>query len=171
MNHSRRFPVVGIPLLLLISSLNASGQWDKKPQAEWTEKDAIKVLNDSPWGRTQTFTSPMEQYRGPVTGRQGVGNQTTNAPPNALQLNFRVRFLSAKPIRQALTRMMELKFKGRVKDDVAEQLKQFASGEFLEIIVVAVSVDAEATGANVQQALGLCPRAARPSIRTIRSWR
>jgi hypothetical protein len=67
--------------------------------------------------------------------------------------------------------MMELKFKGRVKDDVAEQLKQFASGEFLEIIVVAVSVDAEATGANVQQALGLCPRAARPSIRTIRSWR
>jgi hypothetical protein len=72
MNHSRRFLVVGIPLLLLISSLNASGQWDKKPQAEWTEKDAIKVLNDSPWGRTQTFTSPMEQYRGPVTGRQGV---------------------------------------------------------------------------------------------------
>jgi hypothetical protein len=50
---------------------------------------------------------------------------------------------------------MELKAKGPVKGDVAEQLKQFASGEFLEIIVVAVSADAEDTGANVQQALGL----------------
>jgi hypothetical protein len=71
MNHSRRFLIVGIPLLLLFSSLSASGQWDKKPQAEWTEKDALKVLNDSPWGRTQTFTFPGEQYRGPTTGRQG----------------------------------------------------------------------------------------------------
>jgi len=155
MNHSKRFLVVSIPLLLLLFSLSASGQWDKKPQAEWTEKDALKVLNDSPWGRTQTFTSPMEQYRGPTTGRQGVSQSTSNLPPNALHLNFRVRFLSAKPIRQALSRMMELKVKGGVKDDVAEQLKQFASGEFLEIIVVSVSVDAEDTGANVQQALGL----------------
>jgi hypothetical protein len=155
MKLSRRFFVAGIPLLLFFSSLSASGQWEKKPQAEWTEKDALKLLNDSPWGRTQTFTSPMEQYRGPVTGRQGVQNQSTNLPPNALHLNFRIRFLSAKPIRQGLARIMELKSKGGVNNEVAEQLKQFASGEFLEIIVVAVAVDSTDTGSNVQQALAL----------------
>jgi len=155
MNLLKSFLVAGLPLLLLLS-LNASGQWDKKPQAEWTEKDALKLLNDSPWGRTQTFTSPMEQYRGPVTGRQGTQqNQTTNLPPNALHLNFRIRFLSAKPIRQGLARIMELKSKGGVNNEVTERLKQFASGEFLEIIVVAVAVDSSDTGSNVQQAFAL----------------
>src|SRR5215471_6291208 len=156
MKHSTRLLVLGIPLLILFSSFNASGQWDKKPQAEWNEKDAMKMLNDSPWGRTQTFTFANEQYRGPVTGRQGSGGQaTTNLPPNALHLNFRIRFLSSKPIRQALSRVMELKAKGNVKGDVADQLKQFASGEFLELIVVAVAVDSSDTGANVQQAFAL----------------
>jgi hypothetical protein len=48
MNHSSRFLIVGIPILLVLSSLSASGQWDKKPQPEWSEKDAIKLLNGSP---------------------------------------------------------------------------------------------------------------------------
>jgi hypothetical protein len=155
MKLSRRSLVAGILLIVFIFSLNASGQWDKKPPAEWTEKEAIKVLNDSPWGRTQTYTNPMEQYRGPTTGRQGVSNQTTNLPPSSLHLNFRVRFLSAKPIRQAFGRLLELKAKGKVSNEVAEQLKQFASGEFLEIIVVAVSAESDDTGANVQQANAL----------------
>jgi hypothetical protein len=97
----------------------------------------------------------MEQYRGPTTGRQGVGGQTTNLPNNALHLNFRIRFLSAKPIRQALARTIELKAKGGVPAELAEQLKQFASAEFLEVIMVAVDVESEDVGGNVQRARGL----------------
>ena len=154
MRLSRSVLALIIPGLVLLFSLTTPAQWEKKPQSEWTEKDATKLLNDSPWGRTLTFTSPMEQFRRPVTGAQGA-NSGTNLPPNALQLNFRVRFLSSKPIRQALARVIELKSKGGVKGEVADQLKQFASGEFLEIIVVAVTVDAQDTGSNVQQANGL----------------
>jgi hypothetical protein len=154
MNLSKRILLPSIPGLVLLFSLATPAQWDKKPATEWTEKDVTKLLNDSPWGRTLTFTSPGEQFRGPVTGRQG-STSTSNLPPNALQLNFRIRFLSAKPIRQGLARIIELKAKGNVNNEVSEQLKQFASGAFLEIIVVAVSVDAQDTGANVQQALGL----------------
>src|SRR5262249_10190688 len=119
MKLSRRSLIAGIPLVLFLSSFSASGQWDKKPVTEWTEKDAIKILNDSPWGRTQTYTDDKVQYRGPTTGRQGTQNpnQTTNLPPNALHLNFRIRFLSSKPIRQALTRVMELKAKGGVQGE------------------------------------------------------
>jgi len=154
MKLSRRVLALSIPGLVLLFSLTTPAQWDKKPHTEWTEKEAIKLLNDSPWGRTLTFTSPMEQFRRPVTGAQGQ-TATTNLPPNALQLNFRIRFLSAKPIRQALARIIEVKAKGGVTGEVAEQLKQFAAGDVSEVIVVAVTVDSQDTGSNVQQALGL----------------
>ena len=153
MSLSRRVLALTIPGLILLFSFNTPAQWEKKKSTEWTEKDATKVLNDSPWGRTLTFTSPMEQYRRAATG--AGGNSAPTAPPQALQLNFRIRFLSAKPIRQALARVIEVKSKGALKEDVAEQLKQFASGEFLEIIVVAVTADSTDTGANVNQANAL----------------
>jgi len=133
-------------------------QWDKKPVAEWTEKEATKLLNDSPWGKTQSFDSAVELYRGPQTGRQGTSSATTAAPPQAVHLFFRVRFFSAKPIRQALSRLIELKQKAGVKEEMAEQLKQFASGEFLEYIVVAVTSDSSDIGANAQQAGALLRR-------------
>ena len=155
MKLSRGVLQFSIPSLVLLFSLTTPAQWDKKPPAQWAEKDVKKLLNDSPWGRTLTFSSPMEQYKGPTTGRQGVGGPTTNLPGNALHLNFRIRFLSAKPIRQALARAIELKAKGGVTSEVAEQLKQFAAGEFLEIIVVAVDVESDDTGGNLQQARAL----------------
>jgi hypothetical protein len=149
----RVLPLIIPGLVLLLFAISTPAQWEKKKYTEWTEKDATKVLNDSPWGRTLTFTSPMEQFRRAATG--AGGNSAPTAPPQALQLNFRVRFLSAKPIRQALARIIEVKSKGAIKEDVAEQLKQFSSGEFLEIIVVAVTADSVDTGSNVNQALAL----------------
>jgi hypothetical protein len=73
-------------------------------------------------------------------------------------LFFRVRFLSAKPVRQALSRTIELQQKGAMNEQIATQLKQFASGEFLEYIVISLTIDASATGANVQQASALLRR-------------
>jgi hypothetical protein len=158
MNLSRRILVVTIPGLLLLFSLTTPAQWDKKPYAEWTEKDAQKLLNDSPWGKTQSFDSPMESYKQGISGHQGTTTATTARPPDAIHVFFRVRFLSAKPVRQALSRQIELKQKGGLKEGVAEQLKQFASGEFLEYIVVAVTSDASDAGSNVQQAAALLRR-------------
>jgi hypothetical protein len=137
--------------------LTTPGQWDKKPYSEWTEKDAQKVLNESPWGKTQSFDSAMELYRGPSSGRPGQ-TTTPDRPADAVHLFFRVRFLSAKPVRQALTRQIELQQKGAVNEQLAAQLKQFASGDFLEYIVVAVTSDASSAGANVQQASALLRR-------------
>jgi hypothetical protein len=39
--------LLGLPL--------GAAQWDKKPAAEWSDKDALKLLNESPWTRTQVF--------------------------------------------------------------------------------------------------------------------
>jgi hypothetical protein len=157
MNLSRRL-LLTIPGLLLVFSLSVPAQWDKKPPTEWTEKDATKLLNESGWAKTQSFDSPMEAFKGPVTGRVGTNSPTAPRPPDAAHVYFRVRFLSAKPVRQALGRLIELKQKGGMKEELAEQLKQFASGEFLEYIVVAVTSDASDAGSNVQQAAALLRR-------------
>lgn len=160
MNLLRRFLIPGIPALLLVFSVTTPAQWDKKPYTEWSEKDAQKLLNDSPWARTQSFDSPMELYRGPETGRQGpTSTAQSGRPPDAVHLFFRVRFISAKPVRQALSRAAELQHKGPMPEEFAAKLKQFVSFDFPEHIIVAVTSDASGTGANVQQAAALLRRA------------
>ena len=141
--------------LLLSLTLSAAAQWEKKPPAEWSEKDAKKILNDSGWGRTQAFSSPVTLFRGPQTGSQGITNGQSANTANATHVNFRVRFFSAKPIRAAHSRQYELKQKGRVSEELAAQLKNLVSAEFPEYIIVTVSCDADEPGANVQQAMSL----------------
>jgi hypothetical protein len=155
MKLDKQVLVPGLLILLLILSLTASAQWDKKPYTDWSEKDAQKVLNDSPWGKTQVFSTPGEMFRSPTSGRQGTATRTDPNPAQALHLNFRVRFLSARPIRQAYSRLIELRQKGGMNEQAAGQLKQFVSGEFLEYVIVVVTCDSQEAGANTQQANAL----------------
>lgn len=137
--------VPGVLALLLSCALNAPAQWDKKPYTEWSERDAQKLLNDSPWGKTQTFIASTE-----TTGGTRGGARATFT--NSFQVNYRIRFFSAKPIRQAHSRVMELKQKGNLNEELAARLKQFANGDFLEYVVVTVDCDSEQRGAPLQDA-------------------
>jgi hypothetical protein len=141
--------------LLVSLPWSAAAQWEKKPYNEWTEKEALKLLNDSPWGRTQVFTSPVTLFKAPQSGRQGVTNPTANTNANATHVNFRIRFLSAKPVREAIVRLLEMKQKESLNEEMATHLKSLATGEFLDLIVITVSCDAQEPGANVQEAVGL----------------
>ncbi len=53
--------VVSSFALMLASPLSLSAQWNKKPYTEWSEKEAIKLLNDSPWGQTQALTDTTQR--------------------------------------------------------------------------------------------------------------
>ncbi|HWP45056.1 MAG TPA: hypothetical protein VNO14_17570 [Blastocatellia bacterium] len=156
MKLSTRTLVLGITASLLTLSLVASAQW-KKPYTEWSEREANKVLNDSPWGRTQAFASPVTLFRD-MPNRGPIGEVGRSAPPNAININFRVRFLSAKPIRLAISRLLELNQKGPISPELAKQLETFRTGEFLEYIVVTVSCDSREAGANMREALSLLYR-------------
>lgn len=144
-----------LPIAVLLFALAASAQWEKKPYTDWSEKDAQKVLNDSPWGKTQVFSTPGEMFRSPTSGRQGTTTRTDPNPAQALHLSFRVRFLSARPIRQAYSRLIELRQKGGMNEQAAGQLKQFVSGEFLEYVIITVTCDSQEAGSNTQQANAL----------------
>ena len=155
MKLDKQLLVPGLPILFAILSLTASAQWEKKPYTDWSEKDAQKVLNDSPWGKTQVFSTPGEMFRSPTSGRQGTTTRTDPNPAQALHLSFRVRFLSARPIRQAYSRLIELRQKGGMNEQAAGQLKQFVSCGFLEYVIITVTCDSQEAGSNTQQANAL----------------
>lgn len=139
---------LGALVLLLICAIFALAQWDKKPYTEWSEKETQKMLNDSPWSKTQTFIASTE-----TTGsiRPNAGARLTDTFP----VNFRIRFFSAKPVRQALSRAMEQKMKGNINEQLAAQLKSFATGDFHEFIVITVSCDSEHRGGPLHDATAL----------------
>jgi hypothetical protein len=155
MNRTQCILICSLATFLISVPLSASAQWEKKAYSEWTDKDALRVLNDSPWGRTQVFTTSATLFKQPTSGRQGSTNPTVANNANATHINFRVRFLSAKPVRQAIIRLLEIRQKEPANEEMAAHLKSLASGDFLEIIVVTVSVDSTEAGANMQEALSL----------------
>jgi hypothetical protein len=147
-------------ILLVIVLTGAVVAQDKDPWPNWDKNKVQKLLNSSPWAQTQTDTDTSQltytptsgngtaaiaqspAARSPTSSGRSVQNDradsgATNQPMN---VNYHVRFLSAKPIRQAFARMMELQQKDN--KGIREQLAPFVARDFGEYIVVSVSFDA-----------------------------
>jgi hypothetical protein len=72
---------------------------DGLPQKEfdqWSADEAVSVLNKSPWARQMTFTRVVGGIGSGVFGEKEIYS------------TFFVRFLSARPIRQALVRLQQI---------------------------------------------------------------
>jgi hypothetical protein len=137
--------------LILVSSIAVLAQ-QTKPWSEWSKKDVEKMLSDSAWAQTQTETDTSEMTYSPTI------SQTTNARKedtriteatkvesgaknSAMFVKYRIRLLSAKPIREALARMVLLSQAGP-NPQLTEQLQGFVDRDFNEYVVVAVTVEA-----------------------------
>jgi hypothetical protein len=140
--------VVVIMLSLCALALAVGAEKKIKPWTEWSEKDALKMLNDSAWGQTQTETNTSEMFYSP-TARGGSGGRNTGgagsdsndrssqgALNQATNINYRIRLLSARPIRQAFARLLILK-----NPQMTEQLRTFAEQKTDQYIVIAVDFD------------------------------
>lgn len=139
-------------VILLLANLAA---WQEKPWTEWTKAEADKILNHSPWGQTQTETDTTEMVYSPTTqggglpstrvattDRQAVNNSrisqgATNQP---ISVNYHVRLLSAKPVRQAVMRVVELTQK-TPDPKLLRDLRAFVERDFSDYIVVSVAFD------------------------------
>ncbi|HEY9501742.1 MAG TPA: hypothetical protein VIR01_08975, partial [Pyrinomonadaceae bacterium] len=116
-------------VVLLCSSLVVAGNSQNhkadKPWTEWTQKEAEKVLSSSPWAQAQVDTDTSEMTFSPTSQagissstRAGVTGTTTDrqsvndtrvesgARNQSVNLKFVVRFFSARPVRQALARLI-----------------------------------------------------------------
>ena len=136
-------------LAILFIGIPASAQ-KTKPWTEWTEKDASKILNDSAWGQTQTelaeeaAPSSVSAVTKTTAARSedarisSAANVESGESKTRASINYYVRFLSAKPVRAAFVRMIELH--GATPERVAE-LRPFIDRDFGDYIVIALSIE------------------------------
>jgi hypothetical protein len=135
----------------------AEAQRLSKPWTEWTKQDAEKVLTDSPWGQTQVETDTSEMFWRPQDSTTAAA---TNPNPRndrgqlnqATDVKYRIRFLSARPIRQAFARKMLLT-SGSPDREGMERLRLFAEMPPSDKIIIAVtfeSKDGRFSGAAMQ---------------------
>jgi hypothetical protein len=123
-----------------------TNQKAEKPWTAWSQKDAEKVLSSSPWAQTQVDTDTSEMFFSPTSDPTRVrttandGSRLESGARNqAVNVKFIVRFFSARPVRRALVRMMEIK----QKPDAAmtERLHAFADVKSSESIILTLSVE------------------------------
>ncbi|HEX6045789.1 MAG TPA: hypothetical protein VFZ22_14950 [Pyrinomonadaceae bacterium] len=145
------FTLIACAVLLSASlafTRNATAQKQEKEKAwtEWSQKDAEKMLSGSPWAQTQTDTDTTEMFFSPTNdptrtgpGTNSGGRLAAGATNQAVNVKFFVRFFSARPVRRALVRMMELKQKP--DPSVVEKLHAFADVKSTDSIILTVSFE------------------------------
>jgi hypothetical protein len=134
-------------MLLVFTALavdSVTGQKQAKSWKEWSKKDAEKILSDSPWAHPQVDTDLSEMFFQPTTSsarapnansrlEQGATNQSTS-------VTYSIRFFSARPVRQAFIRMIQLQKKD-IEPDVLARMNSFAEVEAGDSIIIAVTIE------------------------------
>lgn len=93
----KRPVIILIPLLLgmrlpLVGALAGTD----KGFREWTLEQAVEILNQSPWARQETFTRVIGGIGSGISGEKEIYS------------TYFVRFLSARPIREAFARVNQI---------------------------------------------------------------
>jgi hypothetical protein len=90
----RRALVVSV-LLFATSALLAKDFWDE-PFDKWNREQVLRMLSDSPWAQSETFTGAIDAKNAGMAGEK------------ELYYRFIARFFSALPVREAYVRMAGL---------------------------------------------------------------
>ena len=141
---------VFICALLVLFAVCAAAQ-KAKPWTEWSDKEAEKILNDSAWGQTQTeaqessqpgstsaITSTTAARERNVRSADAAGTAESGERKEPMAVHYHVRLLSAKPIRAAFVRKIEL---GGAPTERLAQLKPWVDAGFADYIVVTITMD------------------------------
>lgn len=145
----KTIPVVLILVLLaVVAADTVIGQKQPKPWKEWSKSEAEKILNDSPWAHFQVDTDLSEMFFQPTTDSRTSGGRAPNANSRleqgatnqATTLKYGIRFFSARPVRQAFIRMIQLQQKN-IEPDVLARMNNFAEVTSDDSIIIAVTIE------------------------------
>lgn len=132
-------------LTMVLYGFVAFAQKQSKPFVEWSEKEVKNMLDKSPWGQSQIETNTSEMFFRP--DGMSAAEPNTSADRTAMgqtnqatSVNYYIRFLSAKPIREAFARKVLLAQKSADPQFVT-QLRSFVERDFSDYIVVAVTFE------------------------------
>jgi hypothetical protein len=129
-----------ILLLAFLAVSSAVAQKKLKPWKQWSQAEAQKVLTDSPWAHPQVdmeLADPNTLNRSKVVG---VGNEDARTRLNEERVAYYIRIYSARPVRQAYIRLLQLKRKN-IDPETLARMNDFAEKKPEDSIVVAVNVD------------------------------
>ena len=139
-----RIGLTAIVVLVAVSAFGQTPSWK-----EWSRKDAEKVLNDSPWAHFQVDTNTNEMFYKPTSDpRLGGGRRAPNsaarleegATNEEVNVKYGIRFFSARPVRRALVRLMQLK-DSKLDPSVIERMNAFAEMPSKDSIILAVTFE------------------------------
>lgn len=143
--------LIALPLIVIAQKQGRS--WMELPK-----KDAERILANSPWSQIQIDTDVSEQFfsptrpgtsavgqpgasRGTTTTQQSINNSRADrgAVNEAVSVSYRISFLSSRPVRQALARMI-LAAEREPNDQLVKDLQLFVERDFSRYIAIAVTV-------------------------------
>lgn len=138
-------------LVLLLSMLFvpvAISQKEEKSWKEWSKKDVEKVLTNSPWAHMQIETDTSELFFQPTADPRTSGNQAPNsgqrleqgATNQATNVKYGIRFFSARPVRQAFVRTIQLN-QPKLEPEVISRMNSFAELPPDDSIIIAVTIE------------------------------
>ena len=133
---SNKLPVVMFLTICLTAAAAVAGQKKLKPWKEWSKSDAQKILNDSPWAHLQIDQDFLEAS--PLT-RPPDASIDTRLRQNE-GMTYGIRFFSARPVRQAFVRMIQLQRKDLPPDQLS-RLNTFAEVASENSIIIAVTIE------------------------------
>lgn len=129
-------PVVMFLTICLMAAATAVGQKKLKPWKEWSKEDAQKVLNNSPWAHLQVDQDFQEAS--PLTRPPDPSIDTRLRQNDGM--TYGIRFFSARPVRQAFVRMIQLQRKDLAPDQM-ERLNTFAEVASEDSVIIAVTIE------------------------------
>jgi hypothetical protein len=83
--------------ILLAFMAGSSTSWNvHEHYSKWPQNRAVQMLNNSPWAKQETFTRVISGVGSGISGEKEIFN------------TYYVRFLSARPIREAYARIQQI---------------------------------------------------------------
>jgi hypothetical protein len=132
--------IIAGAILLLVSG--ALAQKPQKPWEEWSKKEAEKILADSPWSQTQTETDTSQMFYTPSNMGDTRSSEAQGATNQATTLKYYIRLFSARPIRQAYVRLLELN-QSQPDEAAVEKRRAWANLAPSDSIIVTVQCDSK----------------------------
>jgi hypothetical protein len=147
--------------ILLTLPIIGNGQKKDYSWMELPKKDAERMLTNSPWSQVQVDTDLSEMMysptkpgtagiaqstaaRGVTSEQQAINNNRADrgALNEAVGVSYRISFLSSRPVRQALARVI-LAAEREPNDQLISQLQAFVERDFSAYIAIAVTVKSD----------------------------
>jgi hypothetical protein len=127
---------------LLVLLVGPAYSQPSKAWTDWSKKEADKMLNSSAWA--QTVVKGEERADTSIGLNQGRNPSTKDQSGNMVssEIRYRIRFVTARPIREAFARKVLLSTPEPAKD-LQDQMQAFVDKDYGDVIVVAVNVDGE----------------------------